>query len=136
VGFVLREQTQYASGFSERALRRVTRGQSEREVRQALGAPIRERWIFGFDETQPCRAVDIVGDEVVGADEPEACLELGLSAGTSPVAVQEVLGSPTDGCSQYTRNAGSGYFRDRVVCFHDGKVANVFRQWSSRPSQE
>ena len=119
-----------------RRLRSVRRGQSEREVRQALGAPLRERWFFGFDETQPCRAVDMAQDVVVWADEPEACLELGISAGTSRVAVQDVLGSPSDGCWRYTRNAGSGYFRDRVVCFHDGKVVNVFRQWSSRPSQE
>jgi hypothetical protein len=136
MGFVLREQTQYASGFSEKALRTVRRGQSERDVREALGPPLREQWSFGFDETQPCRDVDMAQDVVVWAAEPEACLELGISAGTSRVAVQDALGSPSGGCWQYTRNPGSGYFRDRVVCFHDGTVVNVFRQWSSRLLRE
>ena len=136
MGFALREQTQYASGFSEKAFAHVRRGQSERDVRQALGAPLREQWFFAFDETQSCRDVEMAQDVVVWAAEPEACLELGLGAGAPRVAVQDALGSPSGGCWQYTRNPGGGYFRDRVVCFHDGRVVDVVRQWSSSPFRE
>ncbi|OFW27683.1 MAG: hypothetical protein A3H97_23065 [Acidobacteria bacterium RIFCSPLOWO2_02_FULL_65_29] len=131
VGFVLREQTEYASGFSERALRTVERGQSESAVRQALGAPLAEKWLYGFDETQPCMDLDFANDVVVSARDAEACLEVGVDAGTARSSVRDTLGSPRQACWHYTRGKGNGYFRERRVCFEDGEVLGVFREWST-----
>jgi inner membrane protein len=46
VGFVLREDTAYASGFSEEGFHSITAGKSDSAVRQVLGAPLREDWIY------------------------------------------------------------------------------------------
>lgn len=132
VGIILREQTEYASGFSEKALRAVRRGQSFDEVRLALGAPLNEDWFYRFDETQPCMALDFAQDVVVRARDAEACLELGIDTGTARAAVQSTLGLPETACWMYTRSTGQGYFRERRVCFESGKVFHVFRQWSSK----
>jgi inner membrane protein len=132
VGRALGEQTEYASGFSERALRGVRRGEAERAVREALGPPLAEEWFYGFDETQPCLTVGFVKDLVVSARDPEACLELGVDTGTARASVQATLGVPMHACWHYTTAPAHAYFRERRVCFENGKVLGVFRSWTSR----
>jgi inner membrane protein len=129
VGFVLREKTEYASGFSERALSSIKRGQSEEEVRHALGLPLREYWFYGFDDVQQCGALDFDHGIVVGARDEDACLDIGIGPGTPTVAVQSSLGQPADACWQYTGSAG-GFYRERRVCFRQGKVVSVYRHWA------
>jgi hypothetical protein len=46
LGFALRENTSYASGFSDTAFRSVTPGMSEPELRSLLGAPHGEDWYY------------------------------------------------------------------------------------------
>jgi inner membrane protein len=129
VGFVLRENTEYASGFSERALSSIKRGQSEDDVRHTLGVPLREYWFYGFDEVQQCGALDFDHGVVVGARDEDACLDIGIGPGSPTVAVKSSLGQPAGACWQYTGSAG-GYYRERRVCFQEGKVVSVFRQWA------
>ena len=128
VGFVLREKTEYASGFSERALSSIRRGQSEEDVRHTLGVPLREYWFYGFDEVQQCGALDFDHGVVVGARDEDACLDIGIGPGTPTIAVKSSLGQPVGSCWQYTGSAG-GYYRERRVCFREGKVVSVFRHW-------
>jgi hypothetical protein len=130
IGMVLGDQTEYANGYSERALGGVRRGQPEDVVRKTLGAPLAEDWFYGFDETQPCMSVDIARDVVVSARDPEACLELGVDVGTARSSVQDTLGRPQQACWHYTRAVAGASFRERGVCFEDGKVTSVLRQWS------
>jgi inner membrane protein len=130
LGFVLREKTEYASGFSERALSSIGRGQSEDDVRQALGTPLKEDWYYGFDEIRQCGALDFNRGVVVWARDEDACLDLGIGPGTPTVAVQSTLGQPAGACWQYTAGAG-GYYRERGVCFRDGRVISVFRRWTA-----
>jgi hypothetical protein len=131
VGRALGEQTEYASGFSESALRRVKQGQSETSVREALGPPLSEYWFYRFDETQPCQGIGIANDVVVSARDPEACLEIGVDVGTARASVRSTLGVPLQACWRYTRRAADAFFRMRAVCFENGTVTAVIRQWSS-----
>src|SRR5262245_14032524 len=47
----LREQTQYAPGFSEHAFRGVTIGQRDADVRRTVGAPVGEYWVYLLEMT-------------------------------------------------------------------------------------
>jgi hypothetical protein len=46
LGFVLREDTEYAAGFSEHTFQTIKRGQSDDEVQQLLGPPLGEWWSY------------------------------------------------------------------------------------------
>jgi inner membrane protein len=115
VGFLLREDTAYASGFSEDAFRTVTPGESDQEVRVLLGTPFGENWFYP-PEDQPfqradtssassvsgCRAVRFKAGVVVAALDPNACKRVGIEAGTPLTDVERLLGRPRESCWRYS----------------------------------
>jgi inner membrane protein len=145
VGYAIQEDTAYASGFSERAFRAVTPGESEEDVRQHLGAPFSETWFYtpkgqAFKSAAARSAAALVDEclfvrfetrVVVRARDPDVCKKVGVEAGASPAAVIRLLGPPPESCVEYTRSPGGAYYRLRAVCFENGKVANLFRQWQN-----
>jgi hypothetical protein len=138
MGFVLREDTAYAGGFSEGVFRSVTLGAPDREVRRQLGAPFGEMW---FIIRLPARAAEVRADQlgcvvvrfeqdtVVTATELDACRKLGIETGMSSADVHRLVGSPADYCWQYSWSPGGVHFRERTVCFTEGRVMAVIRQW-------
>ena len=46
VGAILRDRTEYSPGFSEARFNGVAEGQSQTQVRQLLGAPLEEGWMY------------------------------------------------------------------------------------------
>ena len=142
VGVVLREDTAYASGFSERAFRAVKPGDLALDVRRQLGVPLGENWIYSprgqpfqpaatrsASGSSECLAVRFDAQVVVTATFPAACSERGVSAGMSGDDVERALGSPPEACWRYTGGSGSSYYRMRMVCFLDGKVDAIVRRW-------
>ena len=144
LSLALREDTQYAAGFSETIFRRIERGQPIAQIRASAGEPLEEVWFyFNPDESgepadgrlPPCPAVPIESGHVV----PDArtresvaamCEHAGVRAGMSVDALTDLLGSPTGMCWSYTRSRSrAGYYRARVVCFESGKVFDVMRRW-------
>jgi inner membrane protein len=143
VGFLLREDTAYASGFSEEAFRTITPGESGQNLRRLLGAPHREGWFY-TPRNQPfqsaietsalslpheCLSVRFEAGVVVKALDLDACKKLGIETGMSPIDVDQRLGSPSESCSQYSWSPRDAYFRLRMVCFSNGNVSMVIRQW-------
>ena len=59
----------------------------------------------------------------------EACSRRGVHPGMSSIDVQRALGAPDEVCWAYTRSPGQRHYRVRVVCFSDGNVVEIFRQW-------
>jgi len=143
VGFLLREDTAYASGFSEEAFRTITPGESDEEVRRLVGAPFREGWFYA-PRSQParsaletsawslpheCLSVRFEAGVVVTALDVDACTKLGIEAGMSPIDVDRLLGSPSESCWQYSWSPRGALFRLRGVCFLNGRVTTIIREW-------
>ena len=143
VGFVLREDTIYASGFSEHAFRTIEPGTPENDVRRVLGAPVRERWFYApkgraFESaalasasqmTAGCRAISFEAGTVVAALNADACGEIGIETGMSVAGVRQVLGAPPESCWGYTGSPRNARYRLRMVCFSNGTVETVIRRW-------
>jgi inner membrane protein len=128
VAFALQDNTEYASGFSERAFGQVDRGHTEREVRERLGAPFHE-FLFYPPTADTCTQIRIDDDAVTVAQPEAACTKRGIRAGMSRQSLYETLGKPEGSCWIYSRSPDGGYFRGRGICFDGGRVDQVARRW-------
>jgi inner membrane protein len=128
LGLVLREDTEYASGFSDRSFQSIGLGDSEMEVRRRLGAPLGEWWVYrsGPDD---CSVVYFESDVVTAERHVEACSRRGVRPGVSRADVHRMLGAPAGVCWAYSRSPARRHYRVRTVCFSDGRVVEIFRQW-------
>jgi inner membrane protein len=140
-GALLREATEYTSGFSEAAFRSVTTGQSQEQVRQILGLPFNEFWFYTPTDSRPpderpvpadhaCLIVRFEQGVVAGLQDADACRMQGVRAGSPRGDVDKQLGSPSESCWQYSKSQGGGHYRERLVCFSHGKVHMIVRKWS------
>jgi inner membrane protein len=143
VGFVLREDTAFAQGFSEEAFRTVNAGASEQDVRQRLGEPHGEGWFYPPKAEPSLRAADTAASSlpleclalrfenrrVRMARDEDACRTAGIDIGTSIDAVRRLLGPPRDACWQYSWSPSHHFHRLRMVCFYQGRVEEVIRRW-------
>jgi inner membrane protein len=139
MGVVLREQTAYASGFSEEAFRSILPGASDQEVRRQLGAPFAESWFVTPWPARPldtraadqhgCIVVRFERGVVVTARELEACKKLGIDKGMSSADVNRLVGPLADECWEYSWGPGDAPYRERAVCLMDARVVAVIRQW-------
>lgn len=129
VGFVLREDTEYASGFSDRSFQTIRLGDSDTEVRRLMGAPLGEWWSYRPQRPDGCPVVYFESGTVTAERQVEACAHRGVRPGMSPADVHRALGAPAEVCWPYSRSPGRGHYRVRVVCFSDGNVVEIFRQW-------
>ena len=143
VGFFLREDTAYTSGFSEEAFRTITPGASDKEVRRLLGAPAGEGRFYR-PRNQPvqsaiessalslpheCLSVRFEAGVVVRALDLDACKKAGIETGMSTIDVDQRLGAPSESCWQYSWSPRDAYFRMKMVCFLNGSVTAVIREW-------
>jgi len=141
LGVALREQTEYAKGFSEEGFQSVAVGQSEADVRRLAGAPLGEWWDYfsGDDPAEAkapagCPYVYLESDRV--AWEPRdtgpvigICARSGVHSGTPRGEVLQKLGAPMGVCWRYSRSPDHHFHRVRNVCFSGGKVVDVMRRW-------
>ena len=129
IGFVLREDTEYASGFSERSFRAIRIGDSDADVRRLMGAPLGEWWVYLSSGPDGCPVVYFESGVATAERLAEACLRRGVRPGTPGPEVQRALGAPDDVCWAYTRSPGLKHYRVRVACVSDGRVVEIFREW-------
>jgi inner membrane protein len=129
LGTVLREDTEYASGFSDRSFQTIRIGDADSDVRRLMGAPLGEWWVYRSGGPDGCPIVHFKPDVVTAERLAEACSRLGVRPGVSRGDVQRALGAPDGVCWPYTRSPGQAHYRVRVVCFAGGKVVEIFRQW-------
>jgi inner membrane protein len=140
IGFILREDTAYASGFSERAFREVEPGQSEEAVRRLVGEPVQESWLYlpegvAAGETAvrailpSCFVIRFANGVVVSADDEAMCTRRGIRTGMSRADVARLAGEPSESCWRYTWSPGRQHHRVRMACFRGARVGSVLRQW-------
>ena len=143
VGFVLREDTAYTSGFSDEAFRTVKHGDSDLEVRRRLGAPMKEIWIYaGGQASEPaaeisalsitgtCATIHFHAGRVASMFDHGVCMRRGIRAGMSLAEVEQRLGVAPERDWQYTWSAGGGHHRTRIVAFRKNRVSMIIRQWN------
>jgi inner membrane protein len=137
VAAIFRDRTEYATGFSEKRFAAVTEGQSQLQVREQLGAPLADSWIYSPEGQAPanvavdsgCQAVRFQNDVVLKTFAPAACESRGVRPGQPKPAVERLLGRPTDSCWHYTKGPPGRPFRLRLVCFHGATVDTIARRW-------
>jgi outer membrane protein assembly factor BamE (lipoprotein component of BamABCDE complex) len=139
VAAILRDRTEYSPGFSERRFDSVAEGQSQTQVRQQLGAPLEDGWMYPPPGESPvnvsvanataCVGVRFRNDRVLEALPPSVCETRGIRLGQSKADVERLLGVPTDSCWDYTKGPPGRPFRLRLVCFHGDTVEMVGRRW-------
>ena len=139
VAAILRDRTEYAPGFTESRFSAVEEGQSQAHVRQQLGAPLEEEWMYSPNgespanmsaaETVGCVAVHFQQDRVTESFRPAACEARGIQTGQLKADIERVLGVPSDSCWAYTKGPPRRPFRLRLVCFHGAIAEMVARRW-------
>ncbi len=132
IAAVVRGQTEYAPGFSERAFAAVASGMSEAEVAQLLGPPLTQSWYYR-ETARECRIVALERDRVVRWRRYDVCTPPGIHVEMSADAVREVIGAPPDALWTYSRSAGGRPYQARAVWFESGKVFDVMRRWQPGP---
>jgi inner membrane protein len=123
---LLRDDTVFAQGFSDRRLNSVQRGDTFDAVRIRVGPPMRE--FLDYDRPDSCGVVRVEGELVADAFPADLCRARGVQPG-APRAIVEALGVPSEHCWLYSRSPDNGYYRARAVCFEDNRVAWVIRRW-------
>jgi inner membrane protein len=131
IRFVLRDDTVFAPGFSDSKLSAVERGDSYDDVRTHLGPPFRE--FLDYDRLDTCGVVFLEGDVVSDARPADLCGARGVHPGAQRAAVA-ALGAAVRHCWWYSRSPSRGYYRARVVCFENQRVAQVVRRWMREAS--
>lgn len=142
VGLVVREDTAYASGFSDSAFRSIKPGASIEDVRRLVGAPVGESWFYPSSEgqaagadtaaasvTDDCRAVRFESGVVVAALARDACTQRGITDGLTRSEVERQLGSPAESCWRYTWSPRNRRHRVRMICFVKATVDSVILRW-------
>ena len=143
IGFLLREDTAYTSGFSDAAFRAVKHGDSAGDVRRLLGTPMKEVWIYSANpesesslETAAlsmrgtCATVHFHAGRVAAMFDREVCTHRGVQTGMSTGDVEQRLGAPPERNWQYTWSARGGRHRMRIVAFTRDRVSMIIRQWN------
>lgn len=135
LGFVMREDTQYAPGFSEAAFRTIKPGQTDDDVVRALGAPLEQFWSYApFGPAQlpatSCQVVFFAGGALAAEPGFPTCSPPGTHLGMTTTEVLQALGDPEFRCWGYSRSPNRRPFRVREVCFSKGQVAETFRRWA------
>jgi inner membrane protein len=129
IGAVVRGQTEYAPGFSERAFASVAPGMSEAEVAQLLGPPLEQSWHY-VETPRECRIVVLERDRVVRWRHYDVCTPPGIHVEMSADAVRQIIGAPLDALWTYSRSAGGRPYQARAVWFESGRVFDVMRRWA------
>jgi hypothetical protein len=133
VTLMLRDDTEFAPGFTERLFMLVREGDSEASVRARLNAPLGE--VLYYLTPGACRFVNLesnaVIDRALGQPDAAQCRTRGIHVGMTRDAVVRALGPPDGTCAIYSRSPSHSYFRARGVCFEGGKVVEVHRLWTA-----
>jgi inner membrane protein len=132
VTLILRDDTEFARGFTERSFMSVHEGDSVASVHARLGAPLGE--VLYYLTPGTCRFVNLQSDAVVaralGQPDEAQCRSRGIQVGMTRDAVVRALGPPDGTCAIYSRSPSHSYFRARGMCFEGGKVIEIHRLWT------
>jgi hypothetical protein len=76
-----------------------------------------------------CLSVRFESGVVVRALDLDACRKAGIETGMSTIDVDQRLGTPSESCWEYSWSPRGGFFRTKIVCFLNGSVTAMIREW-------
>ena len=122
------DDTEYATGYSDQAFRAIARGQTEREIRSALGPPLVESWSY---EKPNHEAHVIIFDEAghVAPSIQSTYPDVKRLVGGAKSDVLNLLGEPTIRTFIYSRSKGGGSYRIRSLEFRGSSVARTIHSY-------
>ena len=142
LGSFLREDVQFAPGYSEDRFRSIEAGQPEADVVAALGEPLNEAWTYlpgdmdpenlpaaALEKLRGCLAIVFRGGRVESALPDWDCQEHGIGGDVSRGEVRLALGPPPQACWEYTDSPSGTTYRGRLVCFTRGTVRMTIARW-------
>jgi hypothetical protein len=112
-----KEDTVYATGFSDAAFRKVRVGMSEKEVLGELMSPLSEVWFYGNGAIES--TVRFTGNRVDHVNGPSKRVALGATR----ERVRAVLGEPQEKSLIYSRSKADNSYHVRTVILRNGKVS-------------
>src|SRR5205823_16848 len=117
----------------------VADGLSHDRVKQLLGAPLSEGWMYlppgvkaadaGVRDLVGCAGVRFEHDRVIQTIATDACDARGARAGMSSSEVKRLLGVASESCWDYSKGPPRRPFRLRLVCFRGDAVEMIARRW-------
>jgi hypothetical protein len=129
-GVILRADTEYASGFSERNFVAISAGMTPADVRRLAGFPLEEWWRYPTESESHCRVLRLAKDVVITWRDFDRCTPAGVQAGMASQEVLRQLGPPIEALWQYSRSRSGGWFQARNIFFFGGNVEETLRRWS------
>jgi inner membrane protein len=125
VATLLREDTEYAAMFSERAFAAVATRMSGTEVERLLGPPLEQWWHYSNDSDRDCRLVRLAPEGVTRWRNFDACTPARIHPAMTAADVRTILGVPPAACWAYSRSRNGAMFQARTICFEGDRVSDV-----------
>lgn len=121
-----KEDTLYASGYTDNAFRRITPGIRESEVKEILNTPLDEAWIYKCGPALAGGTVGLSDNLVVHVHRfsgETTCLK-GISAGMTEMELLRRMGQPIRKSLIYSRSRHDQSYRVRTVTLERGVVVD------------
>jgi hypothetical protein len=122
--WVLRDDTEFARGYSDSAFRALHRGMSEEQVLTLLGRPLGEVWMLEPKKTDRCLSVYLENDRIV-----HGCESRGVLPGMLKSDVTSRVGLVTAVSWLYSKSPHDTHYRMRVVHSDRGRTTDVLTGW-------
>jgi hypothetical protein len=121
-----KEDTLYASGYTDNAFRRITPGVRESEVREILNTPLGEAWTYNCGPMPLSGIVGLSARFVVHVhrfSKETLCLK-DISAGMTEIDLLRKMGQPIKKLLIYSRSRHDQSYRVRTVTLERGVVVD------------
>jgi len=125
---LFRDDTEYASGYSDRTFRRVKHGMSEETVRQLLGSPLVETWMYASVRDPGCFMVSFEHERVLRSD-LRGCDELGIRKGMHKAEATARLKELEEIWWHFSRSPAHTHYRVRSLKFLNRHVVEIHSQF-------
>lgn len=116
LSFVTVSQTTYAPRYSDKAFRQVSAGMHRRDVKDLLGEPIEQTWMY-----EGCAPVRVVGDQAYSFKYDDCAWPSGPKS-TSLDALRKVRGEPQLMIWEYSISPNQDSYHRRRVYFRQDQV--------------
>lgn len=122
--WVLKDDTEYAAGYSDSAFRAVHAGMSAEQVLTSLGRPLGEGWMIEPKPTDKCLSVYLENDRIV-----HGCESRGIMPGMLKADASSRVGVITGVSWLYSRSPHDTHYKMRVVHLDRGRTTDVMAGW-------
>lgn len=119
------EDTEYASGYSDKKFKDVEIGMDEDTILKLLGLPLKEGWSYKIGHTDRISFLDNVIVRIDKIFEINSKIKIGMSK----EKLLDVLGNPYGKTWVYSRTKNDGHYRARVIVFENDKVVEKIHHY-------